>query len=88
MSGSRLSGYIKLGCWIFGIWFFLWVFTPFWVEKSPAHQDFAKHQDEAGIPYGALYYSDLPFIIDASMELRDTWRFLPGRKKQSEKKPE
>lgn len=74
---SRLRGVIKLAFSIFLIWFIIWVATPFWVSFSPVHQQFAKAQETHGVPIGALYYNDLPFINDAAMVLRDTWRFTP-----------
>ncbi len=74
---SRMAGWLKLAFAVFCIWFFLWVFTPFWVSFSPLQQRFAAVQEEMDIPIGALYYNDLPFINDAAMMLRDTWRFLP-----------
>lgn len=79
MNGT-LKKYLKLGGWIFGIWFFFWIFTPLWVAKSQLHQDFARYQDENNIPTGALYYNDLPFMRDAEIHLRDAWRFTPRRK--------
>ena len=72
-----LPGIVKLGLAAGFIWLLLWVITPRWVAKSPVHQQFAAAQDLYDVPIGALYYNDLPFIIDASMETRDTWRFLP-----------
>lgn len=72
-----LPGSVKLLLASAFIWLFLWVLTPIWVSYSPLHQEFAAAQDRYDVPIGALYYNDLPFIIDASMELRDTWRFLP-----------
>ena len=70
-------GIVKLGLAIGFIWLLLWVITPMWVAKSRIHQQFAAAQEKYDVPIGALYYNDLPFIIDASMETRDTWRFLP-----------
>ena len=72
-----LPGVVKLLLSVAFIWFFMWVFTPFWVSKFPTQQRLAKLQDENGIPYGALYYNDLPYNMDASMEIRDSWRFPP-----------
>ena len=72
-----LPGIVKLGLSAFCIWFWLWVLTPFWVSFSPLHQKFARVQDYYDIPYGALYYNDIPFINEATMSLRDTIRFLP-----------
>lgn len=74
---SRAKGWLKLLFAVIFIWFFLWMFTPFWVSFSPLHQRFAAAQEELGVPIGAMYYNDLPFINDAAMVLRDTWRFLP-----------
>ena len=76
-SPSRLKAWLKLLFAVVFIWFFLWMFTPFWVSFSPVHQRFAAAQEDLGVPIGALYYNDLPFINDAAMVLRDTWRFLP-----------
>ncbi|MEG2139399.1 MAG: hypothetical protein RRY20_01255 [Bilophila sp.] len=72
-----LPGYLKLLLASTCIWVLLWVLTPLWVAQSPLHQDFAAAQEYYDVPIGALYYNDIPFIIDASMETRDTWRFLP-----------
>ena len=72
-----LPGVVKLLLCLGGIWFFLWVFTPFWVSFSPVHQEFEAVQEKYDIPIKALYYNDLPFINDAQIELRDTWRFPP-----------
>lgn len=72
-----MNPYLKLGLILFGLWLLIWVITPFWVSFSPLHQTLRRVHEENGIPPGALYYNDLPFINDAAMELRDTWRFLP-----------
>ncbi len=78
MSTKRsLPGFVKLLLCMGFIWLLLWVITPMWVSLSPLHQEFAEAQEQYDVPIGALYYNDLPFIIDASMETRDTWRFLP-----------
>lgn len=78
MASSRpLPGIVKLALGIIGIWFWLWVLTPFWVSFSPFHQKFAALQDYYEIPYGALYYNDIPFINEAVMSIRDSIRFLP-----------
>ena len=74
---SRLKAWLQFICAIVGMWFFLWVFTPFWVSHSKIHQEFASAIEDLNVPVGALYYNDLPFINDAAMMLRDTWRFLP-----------
>lgn len=71
------NGSVQLGLWIGGIWLLLWVITPLWVSQSPLHQDFAAAQEQYDVPIGALYYNDIPFINEAAMEIRDTWRFLP-----------
>ena len=71
---SRVKGWLKLLFAVGFIWFFLWMFTPFWVSFSPLHQRFAAAQEDLGVP---MYYNDLPFINEAAMVLRDTWRFLP-----------
>ncbi len=72
---KKVVGWLKLiAFFVFG-WFFLFVFTPFWVSYSPIHQHFFQTAEENDIPVGALYYNDLPFINDAAMILRDTWRF-------------
>ena len=73
----RARGFAKLALGVFSIWFILWVATPFWVSFSPLHQQFAAAQEEHGVPIGALYYNDLPFINEAAMTLNDTWRYLP-----------
>ena len=72
-----MNGYLKLVLAILCIWLLIWVITPFWVSFSPLHQTLRSAHEENGIPPGALYYNDLPFIGEAAMELRDTWRFLP-----------
>ncbi len=78
MSAKRsLPGFVKLLLCAGFIWLLLWVITPMWVSLSPLHQQFAAAQERYDVPIGALYYNDIPFIIDASMETRDTWRFLP-----------
>ncbi len=77
MFSRPLPGIVKLALGIFGIWFWLWVVTPFWVSFSPYHQKFAEVQDYHEIPYGALYYNDIPFINDAVMSIRDAVRYLP-----------
>jgi|GEM_PF-552582 len=77
---SRVKGWGQLILAIAGFWFFLWMFTPFWVSHSKIHQDFSRAVDEFDVPVGAMYYNDLPFINDAAMVLRDTWRFLPRGK--------
>lgn len=73
----RGRGLVRLGIAAFAIWFVIWVATPFWVSFSPLHQQFAEAQERHGVPIGALYYNDLPFINDAAMMLNDTWRYLP-----------
>lgn len=73
----RARGFAKLALGVFCIWFMLWVATPFWVSFSPLHQQFAEAQETHGVPIGALYYNDLPFINEAAMTLNDTWRYLP-----------
>lgn len=77
MSRRPLPGYVKLALSLFTLWLLLWVVTPFLVSYSKVHQDFAAAQEKYDVPIGALYYNDIPFINDAAMELRDTWRFLP-----------
>lgn len=78
-----LPGWLKLLLSVAFLWFFLGWFTPFWVSFSPLHQKFAAAQDDLNVPIGALYYNDLPFINEATMVLRDTWRFLPRGGKAS-----
>ena len=72
-----LPGPLKFVLTLFSLWLLLWVFTPLWVSLSPVHQEFAAAQERYDVPIGALYYNDIPFINEAAMELRDTWRFLP-----------
>lgn len=80
---QRTKGWIKLALVLFGIWFILWVITPIWVSHSPAQQRLAEVQERYDIPFGALYYNDLPFIMDAFTTVNDTWRYLPrGPKKE------
>ena len=77
MSRRPLPGYVKLLLCMFTIWLLLWVITPLWVPYSKLHQDFAAAPEKYDVPIGALYYNDIPFINEAAMEIRDTWRFLP-----------
>ncbi len=77
MSRRPLPGYVKLLLCMFTIWLLLWVITPLWVPYSKLHQDFAAAQEKYDVPIGALYYNDIPFINEAAMEIRDTWRLLP-----------
>lgn len=66
MSTKRsLPGFVKLLLCMGFIWLLLWVITPMWVSLSPLHQEFAEAQEQYDVPIGALYYNDLPFIIDA-----------------------
>ena len=86
MSRRPLPGYVKLLLCMFTIWLLLWVITQSGVmTQSKLHQDFAAAQEKYDVPIGALYYNDIPFINEAAMEIRDTWRFLP-RGPLSEKK--
>ena len=74
---SRFKAWSQFILAIAGIWFIIWVFTPFWVSHSKIHQEFGEAIEDLNVPVGAMYYNDLPFINDAAMILRDTWRFLP-----------
>ena len=42
-----------------------------------AASGFRRGTGKYDVPIGALYYNDIPFINEAAMEIRDTWRFLP-----------
>lgn len=61
----------KLFCIGFGLWFFFAVFTPFFVSFFPSWQKYNQVQEEMGLDSGALYYSNIPNILDAELHMRE-----------------
>jgi len=83
MSKKTLKGFLQLTGISLFIWFFFWVFTPWWLPFSPAHQKFSQAMDDNNIPFDAINYSDIPLSDDAERHLRKVWR---NRKKVQAKK--
>lgn len=74
MSQKTLISFIKLLSISLFIWFFFWVFTPWWLPFSPMHQKFSQAMDDNDIPFDAINYSDIPLSDDAERHMRNVWR--------------
>lgn len=63
--------FIKLIACSFLLYFFFAHFTPFIVQFFPNWQAYVEAADEYGIEPGALYYTDVPVVLDAEHASRE-----------------
>jgi len=61
----------KLITYLFLFYVFFAHFTPFIVQFFPSWQAYVDTANEYGIESGALYYTDVPVVLDAEQSSRD-----------------
>jgi hypothetical protein len=63
---ASTRNFIKLGMYLFALWFFFAIITPFLVSLSPAWQRYDAVQEEYNLDSGAVYYTDVPITQEAA----------------------
>lgn len=69
-----MAKFVKLGCWIAGLWFFFAVLTPLVYDRFPAWQRYYQVQEENDLHSGALYYCDVPVTLESELHVREAVR--------------
>lgn len=70
----KLKRWSILLTWALGIWFFIFVFSPFIQSFFPAWQRFNEISEEKGLDPGALYYTNVPVTQESEAHTRQAIR--------------
>ena len=74
------TGIFQLGIGICVIWLMMFHVCPAIIKAIPAYTRYGEAVDLQGLHAGSLFYSDIPFINEAELHIRNTVRFLPHGK--------